>query len=526
MSEEKKDQKTDSDSVELGSVLQLSPHSPTTKVNKVDREDGKEYISLDDVYEVTGQESFQILAANCREYLNNKRLAPSGLSVLMINGTEGMIPGFDRYNAVKGGESFLQSLKKGFLIIIKNAKRFLIAVLDWGVLRLRTLLGFEKTERELAIQNAVCKDLKKKLAMILKEISGDVDVKFDEKELFDALPPSIASDNAFSIIRGGAKDIKGQLAVFQSVVKTLDTAQATMIKSGMDAKNSRGRYQMAVRKLRQAWRDRNSFSPADITEFRHTLDKELVESLNPEPMRKLLDELIGKVYDINLGSVGLDSEFKDNLRKQREELNKTVQVKVTPEQYAEYRIVADNLAVTLLRQSTQTFDAGQWADLKDALDLKDAELIDEIQNAFPDNGVLTTSYTAYAAHISEYVSTMEYLVNVCGNIRRSIAGVINWANKVDKLMFSYISKDVSMILQAEDESLSKKTTDALAKKDGSGNRVGSVMDIDYHALFLNRHPVFAKAISGYRLYTKQLREKYKMIDEVNKLLKSIGVRTI
>ncbi|AEV89539.1 putative virion structural protein [Pseudomonas phage OBP] len=527
MSEEKKDQKTDSESVELGSVLQLHPHKPTTKVNTVDRKDGEEYISLDDVYEVTGQESLQILAANCREFMNNKRLAPSGYTVLLLAGNESMIPGYDRYNAVKGGEGFLEALKKGFVIIIKNAKRFIIAVIDWGVARLRALLAFEKTEKELAIIASVSKEVKTKLLGILSELADGEKVPFDTAELYAALPGNITSTDAFSIVRGGInKGITAQMKNFQSVVKDLDAASQLMIRAGMDAKNSRSRYQMAVRKLRQAFRDRESFSAADVTEFRHAIDKELVEALNPEPMRDMLDKIITRVYDIDLGNIGLDGAFKDNLRKQREELTKTVQVKVTPEEYEEYRGIASNLAVTMLKQSSDRFDANQLAVLKDALEVKDAELIEEIQNAFPEHGVLSTSYTAYAAHISEYVSTMEYLVNVCGNVRRSIASIINWGNKVDRLMFSYITKDISTILAAEDELLSKEKVDDLAAKDKDGKRVDSILNIDYDATFIAKHPVYGRAIQAYRFETSKLRQKFKMIDEVNKLLKSIGARTI
>lgn len=528
MSEEKKkDQKTDSESVELGSVLQLHPHKPTTKVNTVDREDGKEYISLDDVYEVTGQEAIQLLAANCREYNKNKRLAPSGFHVLRLAGTESLIPGYDRYNAVKGGESWLEALKKGFIVIIKNAKRFIIAVIDWAVMRLRSLLAFEKTERELAIQAEIISLIKPKLGSLIAEIAEGEKVSFDVKEMYAAMPGNMTAVDAFSIIRGGInKGITAQMKNFQSVAKDLDDATKLMIASGMDAKNSRSRYQMAVRKLRQAFRDTHSFSEADVTEFRHAVDKELISSLDPVPMREALDKIIKRVYDIDLGNIGLDGAFKDNLRKQREELNKVVPVKVSEEEYEEYKTIAANLSKIVLKQSSSRFDANQLAELKDALEVKDAELIDQIQTMFPEHGVLSTSYTAYAAHISEYVSTMEYLVNVCGNVRRSIASVINWGNKVDRLMFSYITKDISTILAAEDELLSKKTAEGLKSTSEKTGKVDSIMNVDATGEFISRHPIYGRFILGYRHETGKLRAKYKMIDEVNKLLKSIGARTI
>lgn len=525
MSEEKKEKKTDSDSVELGTVLQLHPHKPQTKINTVDREDGKEYISLDDVYEVTGQESLQILAANCREYMKNKRLSAAGFHVLHM-GAEGMVPTFDRYNAIKGGEGWLDTLKRGFVIVIKAAKRFIIAVLDWAVLRLRTLLGFEKTEKELAIVASISDEVKSKLAKILSEIADGENITLNDKELYNALPGNLTTIDAFTIIRGGInKGITAQMKNFQVVAKDLDDASKLMIRAAMNAKNSRGRYQLAVRNLRQAFRDQHSFSEADVTEFRHVIDKELVESLNPTPLREALDDIITRAYGIDLGNIGLDAGFKDALRSQREELSKTVPVKVGVEEYEEYKSIASNLAKIILKQSSDRFDANQLLTLKEVLEVKDAELIEEIQNAFPEHGVLTTSYTAYAAHISEYVSTMEYLVNVCGNVRRSIASIINWGNKVDKLMYSYITRDVSMILKAEDELLDAKTVDKLAaKKDGE--RVDSIMNVDYDHAFISKHPVFGTAIAAYRIETGKLRAKFKMIDEVNKLLKSIGVRTI
>ena len=523
MSEEK--QVKDDDSVELGTVLQLSPHTPTNKVDIITRgKGGEEYVSLDDVFTVTGQEAFQVLAANCREYLKNKRLAPSGFAALKISGCEGLVPGYDRFNTVKGGESFIEALKKGFLIVIKSVKKFCLAVIDWIMLRIRTLLGFEKTEKELAIQAEISESLKTELAVLLGHIGNVEGVKIDSEELYAALPGVYTDKEAFTIISNGAKSTVEQLENMLGAQGELEKAEKIILASGNAARLSRSRYQQANRKLAAAFKDKNTFSQADILEYRHALDKEVLEELDTTAMVDMVKGLVERVWGIDLGGIGVDKEFKDTINKNRDKLNQLQSVKVPAEVYEDYRKFSKNFARIMLSATRVTYDANQLAQLKDLIEIKDAELIQAIEAFMPSSGVLVPTYSAYAGVISQYVSTLEHLINIVGQVRRSVAGVVNWANKVDKLMIAYISKDLKTMISAQEETLPADAIARVTEYDKDGNVIGINMDVDYDALFIAKHPKFAAAINTYRGKTGEFRKKYaRPINTINAELKKLGV---
>lgn len=517
-------EKTDDDSVELSTVLQLSPHSPTDKTSTVKRENGQELISLDETYEVTGQEALGVLAANCREYLNNKRLHPSAFSVLRVSGCEGMMPLYDRMNAVRGGESFLDKLKQGFLVIIKAAKKFLLAVIDWIVMRIRTLLGFEKTEKELAIVAEHSEDVKRELVSLLNSLIGADKVELSISEMFEALPDEVTQRDAFSIIYNRNKSTIDQIDTLAILQTKLEEVETTIKNAGHNARQSRGRYQQAVAKLRKAWEDKETFSNADVIEFRAMLDNEVGVILNPDPIRKQLSKLVDEAYDIDLGSVGADKAFKQNLSSYKDVLEKSIPIRVTPGEYERVKKVGERMGAIMLK-ATAPFDPATLNFLKDVIEVKDAELIESIDAAFDKVGVLKMTYTSYCSTINEYTWALNQLITVSGNIRRSIAGIVNWSVKVDKLMLTYLSKDLKTIINTEQELLNETGNKITAIYDNAGNRVDSTSNINYDELYLAKHPYVGSVLMTYRAKTGDLRKNFKIIERINSGLKAMGVQS-
>lgn len=514
----------DDDSVELGSVLQLAPHTPTNKVDTITRgKDGEEYISLDDVYSTTGQESFQQVVDNCRAYIKSKRLSKGAFTALRIDGVEGLVPGYDRINAVKGAESFLETLKKGFITIIKAVKRFCIAVVDWIVLRVRTLLGFEKTEKELAIVAEYSDSVKVKLAKLLAMMANEDGVKLDAPELFAALPGNLSAQDAFTIIQHKNRTTLQQAEALTNVDKDLERAEEVILSAGQRARGSASRYQQATRKLEQAFKNKDTFSEADILEYRHALDREILEELDAKPLADMVSDIVKKVWGLDLGDIGIETNFKAVMEQNRAAIEATTKVRLNEEFYQDYRNVASKLGKILLNSSKKRYDANQLTNLKSLIEVKDAELVQAVEAFAPGSGVLTASYSAYSGLITRYISQLEYLITIVSQVRRSIAGIVNWANKVDKLMLAYISRDVKNILDTEALVLPPEAIDEVRAENG-GERKRSTLDVDYDALFINKHPKLSGILEAWRGQVMNFRKKnIGIINSINEELKKIGI---
>lgn len=519
-------QVTDKESVELGTTLQLSPHSPTDKVNTVDRKDIKEnpkgeYISLDDVYETTGQESFQVLAANCREFVEHRRLHGSAFAALGLTGFESMMPGFDRFNAVKGGEGFVDSLKKGFVALIKGAKRFILAVIDWVIMRVKAMLGFTRSARDLEIVAEHSSEAKRLLAEVMQDLAKEKNINFDVTELYAALPQDVESKVAFRIVKDNNKSLLDQVGTLSKAAGEIIAVQNQVNRVSQLARTAKSRYEQAVGKLKAAHRS-GGVDAEVIAEFKLALEKEILETLNLSGVRSSFIKLIDKIYSIKLTDSGLDKAFKDEIRKYREQISAMESVKVSAADYEAYREASKALPRKLVEMSEAQYDANVISYLKDIVDVKDAELISAITDNDMSASPLLSIYTSYTGSISEYVATIEHMLNILNSIRGSIANIVGWANGIDRLMTGYIANDIKMIKEAEGAYLSKDAIKEMAIKDEKGNQVGSKVNIDYDRLFTAKFGGLLNQVTpGYM--AEYIREKYKMIGTINEHLKAIGV---
>lgn len=514
-----------SEPIKISSVLQLSPHGETTIIGNEETPEEGECISLDDVYEITGQESLRVLAANCIQYLNYGKLAKSAFTTLRISGFESATPFYDKYNAHMGAESWLTKLKDGFITIVKMAKRFLDMILDYVVNKIKSIFGFGKTEKELAIVAEVSNDVKAELGNVLGKMAGVEKVNFNVKELYEALPNSVTTSEAFTIIQDKNKTTKEQLETIEKIQKEMEEAEQLIIKASQTARTTKSRYGNACKALKKAYESKD-LSIADIMEFRNFMDTELVTNLNSNDLRDKLASILDKLYGIDLGSVGADTGFKETIKAQRDKITAVTSVTVTPDEYELYQKFSKKYQTSLVRAAKDKFLEGELTFLKDVILVQDAQLIDNIARLFPEAGVLIPSYTAYSSAITEFASNLDTLVTVIGQVKRTTAGVVNWSNKVDKLMLGYISNDLSKILRAEQENLPQSEVDRLAVVNSKGERTDTIMNIDYDALFMCKHEKLAPFVIVGRDVASRIKSEYKMINTINGHLKQLGIKGI
>lgn len=518
-------QVTDAESVELSTAVQLSPHTPTDKVSSVDRKDIKEspeheLISLDEVYTVTGQESFQVVAANCREWLKNSRLHRSGFQALEISGSESMVPSYDRFNAIRGSESFFDTLKKGFVTMIKAVKRFIMAVVDWIIERLKSMFGFSKTARQLQVIAENSKEAKAKLVDVLSDLAKQRGFSLDTDVVYSILPGDMDSKAAFRMVLGKNKTALEQAKILLNTLPEIKNIQAMVDGVSQNARAAKSIYIQAIGKLRDA--NRSGLEEGDVKEFLATLENDITAKLDIVSIRKATALLVDKLYGIELGDVGIDKSFKDNIRKYREELSTMTSVTIKTKDYTEFRKATDKFPEAVVALSEAKYDAGVLNNLKDLVEIKDAEFIHSVSDKEAGNGLIA-GYAAYSGTISEYTASIEHLMNMLNNVRGTMAGVIGWANGVDRLMVGYISGDLKRIMEAEASTLSDEAIKKQAILNEKGKQIGSNVELDYDRLFLARFPDGLLAEKLGPVIANQLYAKYDIIKTINTHLKEMGI---
>ncbi len=514
-------QRTDDESVELGTVLQLAPHEPRTKVNAEDGgpSDGKGYISLDEVYEQAGTESIAILAANCAEFSKNRRLSPAGMSVLRLDGCESFMPGFDRLNGIKGGESFVDALKKGFLVVIKVIKTTIIKILDWCVSKIRIMLGFEKTEKEIAIVAEQTNNAQGAVSRLLTKISEGVGFKFDFNEFYDSLPPNVTSGEIFNIVHARGRNAAAQVEKLATLKPVIASATEELMKAGQVARNARAKYKRAVDELREA--AKGDVSEADIIKFRNALESEVAGSLDPSAMTKATSQLLTEIYNIDLKGTGLDSTIKGQMQEFRQQVAESQPLVLDPALAKRIMELKGSIHKVMAASAMTKYDPEEMKALKDLINVADAELLETISTKTGKTGLLEMGYTEYSNIISTYVQHADLLSSILTTTKKTMASLAKWTNNVDKLTTAYVADDIRKIISVQNEIFGEDAKEFVTDK-GNLNTV-----VDYDGLFIARHPKFSAAVTVWRAEGAKLYKKYNgLFREVNKLLASIGVRTI
>lgn len=530
MSEEKK-QRTDDESVELGSVLQLAPHTPTTKEDSVEKPaDGKGFISLDEVYETRGFEALETLARNCHELDKNRRLSVSGFTVLKLDGCENFMPGFDRQNALQGSESFIDKLKAGFLVIIKGIKEIIIKVIDYIVTKIRVLLGFEKTERELAIVAEKTNDAKGSVAQVLRRITEKSGFDWEHTSFYEGLPANITSGEMFNIVHGKNRTLMEQVQKLADSKGLLGEASLVLASAGQSARRARSLYKEAVADLR-AVADAGEIGPSDIARFRQRLEEEIVTTLDPKAMSATIDKLMSEIYNLDVKSIGGGDSVAKVINEYRKSIGESKAFVATPELTASIMKVKADIVNGMIKGTLGKYDPEEIKLLKDMISVEDAKVLENMSK-IPNSGHLAMGYTEYANIIAQYVQHADLLSNILTQIKKTLARLTKWTNDVDRVLVGYVANDLKAVIEAQEEVLgSEKAEELLIKQSDEDKAKGKARQlktvVDYDKLFISKHPYFAALMTVVRAEGGKLYKKYNgAFREVNKALSAIGVRTI
>lgn len=439
--------------IELGSVLQLSPHGTTDQVRVVAQpEDGEPLLSLDDVYEVTGQESIQILTRSVTEYFRKGRLAKESMTCLNLSGCEGFLPVYDRYNARIGGESFVSKLKDGFLTIIKAIITWLKSVCDWAMLKIKTLFGFAKTEKEVAAAVQNLPEVRARVNNILLS-AGDKGVvglfPINPNELLDTLPPAVTGKEAMTIVRNRTQSQEEVIRALIAVMPDLESTDALLKKSLQRAKQVKSNYTQLVSQLRKKVRG-TDFDPSDLVDFGVGINKLLIEDLDYNALIERVQSLGERVYGLNMGQLGLDGSFK-NANEQMKTALLSKREAIDPQLMNLYQQLSNNYVKISSAAANIEVSPSALKDLKDMVSQEDAVLVRSLVDKYNGIANILGDYTEFSSKVARYNEALLLCADLVSRMRLTINSTVKWYNSLDLISMAYATKDVKKIAEAHEQ---------------------------------------------------------------------------
>ncbi|WNV45847.1 hypothetical protein [Aeromonas phage AerS_266] len=508
--------------VALSSVIQLSPHGESEKVTVLSKtEEGEDLISLDDLYENTGQESLKVIQRSAKEFFGKGRLHRDSFSALKISGTESFLPIYDKHNARMGGESFVSRLKEGFVAIIKAVRKWLGAVIDWAIVKLKSLFGFSKTEKEIAAAEQHMEKLKPLLRNFMIRAFGGTQeaVSFNLEEFMETLPQGVTGKEVMTIVKNRAQSAGDVVNAMNKASADIEKAYQLLIEGSQKARNVKNNYVRITDNFKRIVKSKN-VTEADVINFTSELDKLVVENLDPTKYAEMAKRLVEQIYDIEIKDLGVETSFKNISDLLKTNLEQTKQA-ISEDHIALYKELQKSYIKRVNENEYHRITGFDYANLKDAVDDKFAVLLDSVVQMYPEHVGLIGSYMAFSNAITNFNESVNLISEVLQRCAVTTASVSKWITSLQTLGMAYVAQDVEKIIQAHQETTPGHEDEFFSKNsDGSLNLPRllpddtKVLKAYYPGLDLKQ-----EAIDTVRI----LRELPQVKTPINNLLKELGL---
>lgn len=441
-----------SEEIALGTVVQLGPHKNADQVRTVGQtDDGEPLVSLDDTYEVTGQESIRVLVRSCKEYFNKGRLAKESMTCLNLTGCEGFVPMYDKYNARLGGEGFVDKLKAGFMVVVKAIITYVKKVVEWITVRIKSLFGFTKTKKEIAANQAYAEELQRQVGALIFTATGSGGLSQEDKDraadYFFSLPPHITGKEACAIIvKRGEEAAPGmeRLANSGSIIKH---ASDQIFGLSSEIGKIRSDYNHAMAEFRRGVAD-GKLDKGVINALTLSLNAILPDEVVDKAL-KAVSDMAKQVYGIEVKGEGWTKNFRETAKSIDGQLSKQ-QMALTPENVSMAKRIAKDLAARV-RSEPIGMNAKGISDMGIIIDEKDAELIRNVANKAPSVTHLIGDYLAFCQRVSSYAEINNYCMEQLQRTEATVASVVSWHSKLTAIATAYIVRDLEKIQKWHDE---------------------------------------------------------------------------
>lgn len=454
---------SDEDIDEIGSVIKLAPHSRSSQFETVTKSsDGETLVSLDELYEKTGQESINRVVEGFKMAKERNKLARAHAEALNIQGAESWTKFPDQLNMIRGYEGFFSSLKDGIVNFVKAIIRFIKGVFNWITERFKRLFGFEKTMKETQFLNENTANINSAVANLVQTLGGQKE--YSPEEFFKTLEPGKESEIQLSIIKSR---LDNNAAAFKRIANSLpafNEALSEIKRMGQAADKANKAYRKAIDELKRKFKNKD-VSVGDINTFANVLEHETLNTLDQTQLYSVMALLTKEFYGIEIKDLGLDRALAD-AREQLKNSTETVRLKSSPELAESAAQTARTLAASMNTKNLNGLNdydipvsANTLSKFSDMIGIKDAEFIKELSDYTasrftPGVDVLPQTYATFCTRIRDYSVNVEMLLTTVQNVSKTYINICQWYSRLSLLMANYVTGDGKKIMEANKEHLS------------------------------------------------------------------------
>lgn len=457
---------------DIGAVIQLSPHVRTAEFELVTRSTEDEpLVSLDELYEKTGQESINTVVDGFKMIVERNRLARKHGLALKLQGSESWIPFADNLNVVRGAEGFFTNLKDGLVNIIKGILRFIKGICNWIVDRFKRLFGFEKTVNETKHLNERTEIINQAMSEFVQELGGGKE--YDPTEFVKTLPRGKTDTEQLVLIKNRLDSNEQTFKRIEESLPAFDEACKIIDKIGLSTKKASENYRKRINDLRNKFKSKN-VTVGDVISLNQYLQEEIFITLDYSELAGVLKLLCDSFYGIKIEDLGLEgsiSKLRETLKSHVEVVKVKVDEKETKRVKESRRIIAAYLEGSNqhgINFNNKKFGESTFSKFSEVIKLDDAQFIKELSEnlTFPEAKMLPGLYATCVAKIREFTEIVEISLKMVNDVGKTYTSICNWYARISSIVAAYITRDIKRIAEAHKRWLTEKERGEVEDKDG------------------------------------------------------------
>ncbi|QDJ97079.1 virion structural protein [Aeromonas phage D3] len=508
---------TGTEEKKLGSVIQLSPHGQSENVRMISQpEDGEPLVSLDDMYEVTGQEAITKLVRSCNEYFKKGRLAKESMTCLNLVGAESFVPMYDKYNARLGGESFVKGLKDGFVAVIKAIIKWIKALTAWIINGVKTLLGFNKTEHECAIASENADSITKNVSALLGSVfetgKDEYTAWVNDTAMVEGIPNNLGNRNTVKVIHAKTLSAEESLAKMVANTEVINQVDKLIADSRAREQKAASDYKVAIARLRRKAKE-EKVTESDVAEFVEELERIVFQDIKFRELAKTSKDLISSLFDIEIKDLGYDANFKELKELTRNQII-TTQVKTFDRQEAVFAKALAGIKKRTADASTRFLDTKAMTAFSEIADEDDAIFIRGVSE-ITGNGIMG-DFATFKTRQRGYLELIETVTRVLASTKATMNSMVDYNSRLKAITAAYVVRDLEAIADYN-KKISKENADILTQGGGS-----LFFDMDDTSVLKSYYPGL-HVTDDLVLAIRNARELPKVKGAINNLLGSLGV---
>lgn len=457
---------------ELGTVIQLKPHERSSQFTNVQTgDDGSELVSLDELYEKTGQESITNFIDGFLLLVTKNKLTKAQGQLAKIKGSENWVETADKFNARKGYEGFFSTIKDGFVNFIKMIIKFITGIVDWIIGLIGKLFGFGPTEKQTQFLVENSREIRAKTVNLIA-LLGAKEKVFDPKNYLSILPDNLTQKQQLALFKSKMDSNAEAIDKYAEALPIMQESKKAIDKMAKDGLRSQEVVDRAFKDLRTKFKSKR-VTAADILSLITTLENQIEFGLDLTKAHTELNKIYNAISGLELSDIDVGKhtkELSDEIKTKLETTAMFVNPKAEENSFERARelVFKTNVfyknrpgakEITLGESTIKKFDS--------IINLTDMELVkalaENFKNTITETQKLEGLYLAYANRAKDFVMTIQEIINLLNKGTTAVKNIVQWYVKIEAIVSAYITDDITKVLEAHKKWLTEAEREGLEK---------------------------------------------------------------